>query len=482
MGTERTITPINPATGRQLSPVGAASEAEVLDAVSRSRRAFATWRFTSVKERSAFLVSAAECLEAAADEIGGVITSEMGRVKAESIPEVTKSGAFLRYFARIGERALTPTRLDLEGLTLPEKEAYVHYEPRGVVAVIKPWNAPVQQIIWAVAPALMAGCTVIIKPSEYTPRSALGLQRAFDKAGLPKDVVITLTGDDRTGEFLVGSDVDVIAFTGSVATGRRVAEIAGRRLKKAILELSGKDALIVDQNPPDLTLVASGIVYGAFSNCGHWCSSIERAYIPSALWDSVLPKVVEKTRALRVGDGSTDGVDMGPIANERQFSIVKDIVADAVSRGATVVAGGKPSADSSAGGYFFEPTVLTDVPHDARLTHENVFGPVIALYRYDKLDDAILAANSTNYGLGLSLWTADPEVAEYVTKRSDTGMVWVNEPLQSLAACPWSVYKDSGIGVELGESGLREFTFEKVVQAQFANNSGPRAWYFPYGK
>jgi len=339
----------------------------------------------------------------------------------------------------------------------------------------------VQQIVWAVAPALTAGCTVIVKPSEYTPHSALGLQRAFDAAGFPADVVITLPGDGTTGRALVESDVDVIAFTGSIRTGRQVAEVAGRKIRKCILELSGKDALIVDERVADLDLVASGIVYGAFSNCGHWCSSVERVYLPEAIADELIARVVEKTRALRIGSGDKGMYDIGPVANKMQLDIVSGIVNDALERGSTLLTGGNVlSGAGYESGLFFEPAILVNVPHAARLTRENAFGPVVAIYKYANLDDALALTNETNYGLGLSVWTDDEAFAEYVIRRSETGMVWVNEPLQSLASCPWSVFKDSGIGVELGASGVREFTFEKVVQAQFTGNDGPRGWYFPY--
>lgn len=475
------LEPINPATGAANEPVAIATAGDVADAVARSRAAFNSWKFTSLQERIALLNRVADELEASAEHIGSVITSEMGRVFAESVPEVTKSASFFRYFGSIAEEALTPTVLDLKGLTLPEKTSRILYEPRGVVGIIKPWNAPVQQIVWALAPALVAGCTTIVKPSEFTPRSALELQKAFDRAGFPQDVVITLPGDGSTGAALVDSDIDVLAFTGSVATGRRVAETMGRKVRKCVLELSGKDALIVDPRVSNLDLVAAGIVYGAFSNCGHWCSSIERAYIPSQIADQLIQLVVAKTKELRVGPGNQYGIDIGPIANKKQFDIVSSIVTDAITQGARPLIGGGPLAVAGhEGGLFYAPTVLADVPVGARLTQENAFGPVLAVYRYDSIDDAIALANATNYGLGLSVWTDDERFADYVTRRSDTGMVWVNEPLQSIAACPWSVYKDSGIGVELGASGVREFTFEKVVQSQLADNNAPRSWYFPY--
>ena len=474
------ITPVDPATGGDHEAVAAVSASEVQEQVRRSRLAQYDWRFTPPEERAEALRRVADALEAKADEIGTVITSEMGRVRAESVPEVTKSASFFRYFADIGPAALAETTLDISGLTLAEKTAVIRYEPRGVVAVLKPWNAPVQQIVWAIAPALMAGCAVVVKPSEYAPRSALALQEALDSA-LPRDVAATLPGGPETGEALVDADVDMVTFTGSIATGRKVAAAAGNRLRKCLLELSGKDALIVDPAVSNLDLVAAGIVYGAYSNCGHWCSSIERVLLPSSIAEELTAKVVALTEGLRVGPGYTAGVDVGPIANRKQFEIVRSIVDDAVSRGARVLTGGAPlNLPGHENGYFFAPTVLSDVPLEARLTTENVFGPVVAIEEYEDVDQAVSRANDTNYGLGLSVWTDSAEFAEYVIARSDTGMVWVNEPLQSLAACPWSVTKESGYGSELGASGLREFTYEKVVQSQLAGNSGPRPWYFPY--
>jgi succinate-semialdehyde dehydrogenase/glutarate-semialdehyde dehydrogenase len=478
--TNESLTPINPATGEATDSIPITSAEEVKNAIERSRQAFNKWRFTSVQERKELLLKTAEALDSQAESIGRTITSEMGRVLAESVPEVTKSAAFFRYFAEIADSALEPKELNLAGLTLPQKRSKVLYEPRGVAAIIKPWNAPVQQIVWAVAPALIAGCTVIIKPSEFTPRSAMRLQEAFDAAGFPPDVVITLPGDGTTGRALVEGDIDIVAFTGSIATGRKVAEIMGRKIRKCVLELSGKDALIVDENVRNLDLVAAGIVYGAFSNTGHWCSSVERVFLPSSIAEALMQRIVESTKNLRVGPGDQTGVDVGPIANRKQYDIVTSIVDDAVAQGAHALCGGPMSIPGHERGLFFAPMILTDVPDEARLTTENIFGPVVAIYKYDDLDDAIRQANSSNYGLGLSVWTDSNEFGDYVAKRSDTGMVWINEPLQSIAACPWSVYKDSGIGVELGESGVREFTFEKVVQSQFEENSGPRAWYFPY--
>lgn len=473
-----TITPIDPATGITHLPLEAATATDVTRAVKAARRAFEGWKLTSFDTRRQYLLAIAEILLARAEDIGKIIMSEMGRARSEAIPEVKKSAAFFKYFAEHGQAMLETETVNIEGLTLPEKRAYIQFEPRGVIAVIKPWNAPVQQIVWAIAPALMAGCTAVVKPSEYTPRSALALQSAIDDAGLPPSTVVTVIGSDDTGRALVESDVDMITFTGSVAAGREVACVAGRRLKKVVLELSGKDALIVDQNISDIELVTSGIVYGAFSNCGHWCSSVERVFLPESRYEELLAMIVAKTRALRIGPPNDPNIDIGPIANERQLSIIMEIVGDALSKGATAITGARRINRS---GYFYEPTILTNVTRDMRMYHENVFGPVVAIEKYKNVDDALHEANNTQYGLGLSVWTESEEFATYVIDRCDTGMVWVNEPLQSIAACPWSVCKNSGIGTELGIHGLREFTYPKVVNSQLTGSRGRRPWYFPYG-
>lgn len=479
--TSDVVQPVDPGTGKKLPPIPAASDEDVARTVAQARAALPGWRGLSPEDRAAMLRVIADELERRAPEIATTITSEMGRVRAESLPEVTKSAAFFRYFADVGPTALAPTPIDVTGFATPEKSAWIRHEARGIVAMIKPWNAPVQQIVWGLAPALMAGCAVIVKPSEFTPGSALALLDAAQAAGLPDGVFSVLPGGPATGRALIEATVDVVAFTGSVATGREIAAVAGRQVRKCILELSGKDALIVDAEVKNLDLVSSGIVYGAFSNCGHWCSSVERALLPEARADEITAAVVAKAERLRVGPGQGSGVDVGPVANRKQFEIVKEIVDDAIARGAEVLVGGHPlEVESFEDGLFFAPTVLRNVPADARLAVENVFGPVVALETYEDVDDAVESANNTNYGLGLSIWTDNADFADYVTARSDTGMVWVNEPLQSLAPCPWSVTKDSGIGAELGVSGLLEFTYEKVVQSQLDGNDGPRPWYFPY--
>lgn len=480
MSDQATLNPVNPATGAIVGTVTVPTEQQVLDAVRHARAAFKPWKRLSYAERAAYITSAADYLNQNQEAIARLITSEMGRPLAESRGEVPKAAAFMKHFAANAEQYLQPRPIGLDPSGYPNKEAYSVLQPVGVVAAVKPWNAPLQQIVWAVGPALMTGCTVVVKPSEYTPLVGIELDKAFQHAGLPQGVYTTLPGDRATGEQLIESDVDMVTFTGSIATGRKVAESCGRRGIRTVLEMSGKDPLIVCDDVEDLDFVASGIVYGAFSNCGQWCSSIERVYLPRSIAQPIIDRVVDLTKQLRVGNGLEPNIDVGPLANQRQYDIVVSLVDEAKRDGAKVLCGGaRLIGEQYDRGLFYAPTILTNVSHNMRIARENIFGPVCAIMTYDTLEEAVSLANDTIYGLGASIWTQSRERAEQLIPELDAGMVWVNEPLQSIAQCPWSVTKGSGYGTELGESGIRQFCYEKVVNSQFQGNTR-RAWYFPY--
>lgn len=477
------IEPINPATGEKLPKLPVASAQDVEKTVEKARSAWHdSWRFLSYEERGQYLIKAADELSAKSEDIARLITTEMGRVLTESRNEVNKNAGFLKYFAEDTVKKLAPREIDISKFFQPEKKAKVIYEPCGVAAIIKPWNAPIQTAVWAIGPALMAGCAVILKPSEYTPHSSMALQHAFDRAGMPPGVFTVLIGDGETGAQLVNSNVDVVSFTGSLNSGRKVAEAAGRRVRKMVLELSGKDGLIVCDDVVDLDFAASAIVYGAFFNCGQLCSSVERVYVPKKIAPQIIEKVVDLVQKLKVGNGLTPGMDLGPLANQRQFDIVAAHVEEAKKAGAKVLTGGyKLTNGELAKGLFYAPTILVDVNHDMRIMREIIFGPVVTFMTYDTIEDAIKLANDTNYGLGTAVLTQNREMEDWLVRRLDSGMVWINEPLLSVAPCTWSVTKDSGYGGELGESGYKEYTYEKVVFTQYENNKA-RPWYLPYPK
>jgi acyl-CoA reductase-like NAD-dependent aldehyde dehydrogenase len=274
----------------------------------------------------------------------------------------------------------------------------------------------------------------------------------------------------------------VVSFTGSFTSGRKVAETTGRRVRKMVLELSGKDGLIVCEDVADLDFAASAIVYGAFFNCGQLCSSVERVYVQKKIASQLIEKVVALVKSLKVGNGLTPGMDLGPLANQRQFDIVAAHVEEAKKAGAKVLTGGYKLTDGDlAKGLFYAPTVITGVNHDMRIMREIMFGPVVTFMTYDTIEEAIKLANDTNYGLGTAVLTQNQEMEEWLVRRLDSGMVWINEPLLSVAPCTWSVIKDSGYGGELGESGYKEYTFEKVIFTQYENNK-VRPWYLPYQK
>lgn len=436
------------------------------------------WAKTDPTSRRDILFNCADQLDEIVDQLAETITSEMGRPISESKAEVIKSANFVRYFAEEAINVLRDSPIDIEGHATPDKIAWIRPTPLGVAAMIKPWNAPVQQLVWGLAPALSAGCSVLMKPSEYTPGSAKLLEKAFRTGGLPENVYQTAIGSSETGAYIASLDLDIVSFTGSLATGRKVAKQAAAGPTKTIMELSGKDALVVDRSITSVDLVASGIVFGAFSNCGQWCSSIERVFIHDDVYDAVEEKVCELTSQLRVGGGTQD-IDVGPVANNAQFKNITSILKEALQNGAKIVASAQAVNDSEKG-YFVLPTVLTNVSAKSRMRNENVFGPLVEMQRYSDLDQVISEINSSKYGLGVSVWTQDQQIVDAVSYKTHTGMVWVNEPMQSLAPCPWSVHKSSGYGAELGSIGISEFTYPKLINSQLDNNNNPRPWYFPY--
>ena len=393
--TEDTFTVINPSTGQAHAEAPSATKEQLDAAFDSSAKAYRDWKLDEAARR-ATLAKAAEVIMASAGEIAPVLTAEQGKPIGEANIEVFGAGIWFQYFA---------------GLELPREviqdddNAFVEVVRRslGVVAAITPWNFPLILASWKIAPALLAGNTMVLKPSPFTPLSTLKLGEVL-RGVLPPGVLNVVTGGDDLGAWMTSHPVPrKISFTGSVATGKKVAAAAAPDLKRVTLELGGNDPAIV-LDDADVATVAGKIFDGAFANNGQVCSAIKRVYVPEAMYSDVVDALAEKAKAAKVGDGMAEGTQLGPINNKPQYERVKELVADAVSSGARAAAGGK-AMDGE--GYFFEPTILADVSDGTRIVDEEQFGPALPVISYRDLDDAVERANATHFGLSGSVWSAD---------------------------------------------------------------------------
>jgi acyl-CoA reductase-like NAD-dependent aldehyde dehydrogenase len=366
--------------------------------------------------------------------------------------EVFAAAIWCQYFANLE----TPPQVIQD-----DAEAFVEVarRPLGVVAAITPWNFPLTLAFWKIAPALLAGNTMVLKPSPFTPLSTLKVGELLRDA-LPPGVLNVVSGGDDLGAWMTGHPTPrKISFTGSIETGKKVAASAAPDLKRVTLELGGNDpAIVLDDADP--ATVAKAIFAGAFNNNGQVCSAIKRVYVPEALYDDVVEGLASYARAIKVGDGTEPDSKLGPINNEPQYERVKELVADAISQGARAVTGGKAM---DGPGYFFEPTILAGLADGTRIVDEEQFGPALPVISYRDLGDAIDRANATHFGLSGSVWSADPDRASAVAAQLECGTAWVNTHLALSPQQPFGGFKWSGVGVENGPWGLAEFTEFQVV-------------------
>jgi succinate-semialdehyde dehydrogenase/glutarate-semialdehyde dehydrogenase len=392
------------------------------------------------------------------EEIAALISRESGKPSAEAVAmEIVPTLDLMQFFARRTARLLRPEKIDIGLYRFMGRSSFIEYRPLGVVAVISPWNFPWAIPLGEVVMALMAGNSVVLKPSELTPLVGLKIGDVFARAGLPAGLLEVVTGDGSTGRCVVEADVDKIMFTGSVATGRRVAEAAARKLIPVVLELGGKDPMIVFEDA-DLSAASSAAVWGAFANSGQACASVERCYVQESIAEEFTARVVEKVKALRQAVGSEEGTDLGAMSSERQLRTVEEHVGDAVSRGARVLTGGSRARALNVGGAFHEPTVLTGVDHSMTVMREETFGPVLPLMTFRDESEALALANDSRFGLTASVWTRDLRRGRRVASRVEAGTVMVNEVLYThgIAQTPWGGVKQSGLGRTHGRLGLLE--------------------------
>jgi acyl-CoA reductase-like NAD-dependent aldehyde dehydrogenase len=470
----------NPATGERIGAVATTAPDEVQAVVSAVAKVQPFWAQLTLADRARYLERAAQVLIDESDDIRDLIVREQGKPRNEAFSmELLPTIDALRWIGRAGSEILADEKIPMPQLFLKTKSSAFTYEPLGVIGVISPWNYPWSIPFGEVALALMAGNGVVLKPASLTPLIGERIGQAFERAGVPEGLVRVIHGPG-TGPALVRSSVAKIFFTGSVQTGRGVGEECARRLKGSVLELGGKDPMIV---LPDANLehAVAGALWGGFANAGQTCSGIERVYVVREVADRFISEVVAGAQELRVGDPSQWNTEIGPMVSREQFELVHELVDDAVAAGASIVCGGPVQAPVGLEqGAFYAPTVLTGVTHEMRIMREEIFGPVLPIVVVDSEDDAIALANDSDFGLGASVWTSDRSRGERIARELESGMVWINDHMFSHGACQcsWGGVKESGLGRTHSKFGLYECVNIKL--RVWEPSTVRNAWWHPY--
>ncbi len=474
------IASINPATGEVLGELDCAGSTEVHAAVARAREVQPEWSDWGVRNRVKVLQRFQQILLERKEHVARRITKEAGKPYVESLlTEVFVVLDAARFLADHAYSILRDEHLPYGNLAVKPKSGRILREPYGVIGIISPWNYPFSTPASEVIAALVAGNAVVLKPSEFTPLIALELQSLLREAGVPEDVFHVLPGEGATGAALVGSAIDKLIFTGSVPTGRKIAQTAADRLLPVVLELGGKDPMLV-LDDAEVDVVSSAAVWGAFANAGQACLSVERCYVHEKLYPEFVALCADKARKLRVGNGMDAATEVGPMINERQLRIVESHVEDARSRGARILAGG--SRLRELGPTFFAPTVLADVDHTMQIMREETFGPVLPITSFRHDDEAVRLANDSEFGLAASIWTRDRARGENLARRIQAGTVMVNDVMScfSISEAPHGGMKASGIGRTHGRWGLEEMARVKYVDIDLLPKM-KKVWWFGYG-
>jgi succinate-semialdehyde dehydrogenase / glutarate-semialdehyde dehydrogenase len=447
----------NPATGEKIGTVPHMGEDETRRAISAASAAWPAWRKKPAKERAAILRKWSDLMLANAEDLAQLMTVEQGKPLAESKGEIAYAASFFEWFGEEAKRADG----DVLQSPWPDRKIIVTKEPIGVCAAITPWNFPSAMITRKVAPALAAGCPIVLKPSELTPYSAFALAVLAERAGVPKGVFSVITGDAKAigGEMTSNPTVRKLSFTGSTAVGRLLMEQCAPTVKKISLELGGNAAFIVFDDA-DLHAAVDGAIASKYRNAGQTCVCANRLYVQDAVYDEFARKLVEKVRTLKLGNGLEAGVNQGPLINENAVRKVEEHIADALSKGAQLQAGGQRSA---LGHTFFEPTVLANVTSEMKVAREETFGPLAPLFRFKTEEEVIAMVNNTEFGLASYFYSRDIGRVWRIAEAIETGMVGVNTGLISNEIAPFGGVKQSGLGREGSKYGMDDYLVIKYI-------------------
>jgi succinate-semialdehyde dehydrogenase/glutarate-semialdehyde dehydrogenase len=477
--TGRTFTAVNPATGLPICEVGRAGKAEVDAAVAAAKKAALGWGSRPVRERQRFLRDLLDEVRRDHDAIAKLIAVEQGKPVAEArAVDIVPAADTLKYLAKKAGQLLAPRPVAYEQILFAHKQGSFRFDPLGVVAVVTPWNYPFGIPFVEVAACLAAGNTVVLKPASATALTGIAIGDICRRAGLPPGVVNVVTaGGNDTDHLVAHPDVAKVLFTGSVEVGRHVMEMAATHLTGVVLELGGKDPAIVCADA-DLDRAAAGIVWGSFVNAGQSCGAVERVYVLEEVADDFIGKVVERTKAIRVGDPLSEATDMGPMTTAGQRKVVEEQVADALAKGAILLHGGKRPR---AKGNWYPPTVLSGCHHGMKVMTEETFGPVLPIQVVSSLDEAIRLANDSEFGLTASGWTRSRKTARRFAEELHAGTVTINDHLFSFGepTATWGGVKKSGIGRSHSIHGLMELVNVKHVSVDMGTTAS-MPWWYPY--
>lgn len=465
---------VNPATGKLIEEYQRTSPLDVEKAVEDSRRSFENWKEISIKQRVAYLEKIRNNIMEHLDEYAKIIADDTGKVLTESLmSDILPTVEFIRYYEKNTEKFLKPHKRDTP-LTFQGGKSYVSYQPLGVIGIISPWNYPLQLSMIPIITALAAGNTVVIKPSNTTPTIGALIERIIIEAELPQGVVQVVQGGREAGAALINAKPDKIFFTGSVSTGKKIMEQASKHLIPVELELGGKDPMIVLEDA-NIDRAVEGALYGAFSNAGQVCISVERLYLDENIAETFLQKLLYRVNQLNIGSGKEN--DIGAMTSPEQITHVQNQIENAVQKGA------KLETPLRVEENFFYPVILTEVNHEMEIMTEETFGPVLPVMTFNTTEEGIRLANDSKYGLNASVWTKDTKLGEKVAKELITGNVMINDVLRNVGNpdLPFGGTKQSGMGKYHGPEGLYSFSLEKSIMINNGKDAREINW-FPYSE